>query len=356
MEYQQLLKRVLHKMERFEVETGISEECPISIIDMEAWEWAQGVGLYGMLKYYQATGEQATLNRLTAWFEANFKKGLPEKNINTMCPLLTLAFVYEYTNDARYLAVCTEWAAWLTETMHRTPENGFPHLVSGYGETNDLWDDTLYMAVLFLAKMGRLLNRQDYIDESVRQFLLHIKYLIDPKTGLFFHGWTFDGRHHFGEALWGRGNCWYTAGLVDYLDIVGKCGGGTKLFLLDTLRAQVDALAPLQAQSGMWHTLLNEPDSYEETSATAGFAYGILKAVRMGYLPAAYREMGERALTAVARSVAEDGTVQGVSYGTGVSNQLESYRTVPLCPMMYGQALAALAFVEGMQLEGESAC
>lgn len=61
--------------------------------------------------------------------------------------------------------------------------------------------------VLPLAKIGKVLNRPHYVEEAKRQFLLHIKYLFDTKTGLFFHGWTFeDGGHNFANALWGRGN------------------------------------------------------------------------------------------------------------------------------------------------------
>ena len=39
------------------------------------------------------------------------------------------------------------------------------------------------------------------------------------------------------------------------------------------------ALAKYQDESGLWHTLINDSNSYLESSATAGFAYGILKAV-----------------------------------------------------------------------------
>lgn len=61
--------------------------------------------------------------------------------------------------------------------------------------------------VLPLAKIGQVLNRPHYIEEAKRQFLIHIKYLFDTKTGLFHHGWTFlEGGHNFASAAWGRGN------------------------------------------------------------------------------------------------------------------------------------------------------
>lgn len=346
-----LLEKVADKMQHLDNETGLVESCPLSIIRMDTWEWAQGVGLYGLYKYYRETGKKQILDFLIAWFENNIQKGLPEKNVNTMCPLLTLSFLAEDTGRDDFKALCWDWAEWVMKEMPRTEDEGLQHIVSGHLNNGQLWDDTLFMTVLFLARAGIIFNRQDYIEESIRQFLVHIKYLADTKTGLWFHGWTFEDRHNFAKALWARGNCWYTAGVVDYIDIVGNLDGGVKLYLLDTLRSQVAALEKLQHESGLWHTLLDDPSSYVETSATAGFAYGILKAVRLGYIDPKYLEMGTKAADAVISQISADGTVQGVSYGTGLRADLDAYRNIRLCPMTYGQALTILALTEVMKLK-----
>jgi unsaturated rhamnogalacturonyl hydrolase len=196
--------------------------------------------------------------------------------------------------------------------------------------------------------MGVLLQRQDYVEESIRQFLLHIKYLHDRKTGLWYHGWNFIGRHNFAEALWGRGNCWFTAGVVDYLELV-NLSEGVKNHLIATLSAQVDALAQLQESDGMWHTLLDDPRSYLESSATAGFGYGILKGVRLGYLDGKYYTVGRKAVAAVCGRIDQDGTVRDVSYGTPMGLDLDSYRKIPQCPMAYGQALTLLLLTEAVR-------
>lgn len=348
-----LINKVAHRMKHLGNETGLVEECPISIIAMDTWEWAQGVGLYGLYKYYLETGETDVRDFLVSWFELNISKGLPEKNVNTLCPMLTLSFLAEETGREDFLDLCREWAKWIMEEMPRTEENGLQHIVSGNVNQGQLWDDTLFMTVLFLARAGKLFEREDYLAESVRQFLVHIKYLTDRKTGLWYHGWSFEGRHHFAEALWARGNCWYTAGVVDYLDIVDDLDPGVERFLLDALQEQVAALEKLQHQDGMWHTLLDDPSSYVETSATAGFSYGILKAVRLGYLDARYLPMGRRAAEAVISQISADGTVHNVSYGTGMGDTLEAYRRIELCPMTYGQALPILMLTEVMRLAVE---
>jgi unsaturated rhamnogalacturonyl hydrolase len=170
---------------------------------------------------------------------------------------------------------------------------------------------------------------------------------------LFNHGFDFTTRHSFGEIQWGRGNCWYTAGVVEYLDLLDDSYLGVKMFLIDTLRAQVEALRKYQHPGGMWHTLIRYPDSYLEASATAGFAYGILKAVRRGYLPGEFQDCGMRALQAIVERIGEDGTVSDVSYGTAISADLDAYRRVPLCPMTYGQALTLLVLAEALHSAGD---
>ncbi|MEI8095518.1 MAG: glycoside hydrolase family 88 protein [Spirochaetales bacterium] len=331
------------------VYNDIVEWSPLSDLNFTHWNWPQGVGLYGLLRQYQRTRNPRYLAMMTSWFEAGIARGLPEKNVNTMAPFLTLIHLHELNPRPEWLALCQEWAAWVMAEMPRTRENGLQHIVINNPNTQQLWVDTLYMTVLFLAKIGRFLGRQDYIDEAVRQFLLHVKYLADPASGLWFHGWTFDGRHNFGRVHWGRGNCWYTAAVVDFFELV-DVGAGVKAFLVETLKAQVDALIPLQDKDGMWHTVLDDPASYRETSCTAGFGYGILKAVRLGMLPVSYRPMGLRACQAVLDRTDATGTVTEVSYGTPVGMDADFYLKIPVCSMAYGQALSVLLLGEALLL------
>lgn len=150
------------------------------------------------------------------------------------------------------------------------------------------------------------------------------------------------------EALWARGNSWYTAGFVDYLEMI-VLPKPIEQLLLSALEQQASKLAELQAVDGMWHTLLDDSNSYTETSATAAFAYGILKAVRKGYLSESYREVGMKAYHAVVSKIDPDGVVHGVSYGTGMGPTLQAYRDIPICPMPYGQSMTLLMLIEGLE-------
>lgn len=313
------------------------------------WEWTHGIGLYGLLKLWDITGDDKSLNIIQDWFKNRFAAGTPTKNVNTMSPFLTLAYLAERLGTRSYLPYLDTWAEWVMKEMPRTEEGGLQHIVFNSENYQQIWDDTLMMSVLPLAKIGLVLNRPAYIEEAKRQFMLHIKYLADRKTGLWFHGWTFDGRHNFADALWARGNCWVTIAIPEFIELLDLApDDGLRLFLIDTLEAQVKALQTLQHKDGLWHTLLNDSNSYLEASAAAGFAYGILKSVRKGYLDAAYEETAVKAIHAVLAHISDDGELQQVSFGTPVFNDLQGYRDIPLTSMPYGQSMAILALVEFM--------
>lgn len=312
------------------------------------WEWTHGVGLYGLWKQYEMHGDERAFDIMTQWFADRFEAGTPTKNINTVSPFLTLAYMYEATGDHTYIPYLETWADYVMYEGPRTEEGGFQHIVFNSENPQQLWDDTLMMSVLPLAKIGLLLDRPDFVEEAKRQFMVHIKYLADRKTGLWFHGWTFLGRHNFADALWARGNCWVTIAIPEFIELLDlKPGDGLRAFLIDALEAQIKALTQYQDQAtGLWHTIIDDKTSYLEASATAGFAYGILKAVRKRYIGKEYEAVAIRAIKGVLANIDDKGELQQVSFGTPVFDTIQGYKDIPLTSMPYGQSLAMLALGE----------
>ncbi|MEZ3498232.1 glycoside hydrolase family 105 protein [Pantoea sp. KPR_PJ] len=315
------------------------------------WEWTHGIGLYGMLHYYQQTGDRQTLSIIDDWFAVRLAEGTPTKNVNTVAPFLTLAYRYEETGNIAWRPVLERWAEWVMYEMPRTEQGGLQHIVYNNENHQQLWDDTLMMSVMALAKIGQLLNRPEFVEEASYQFLLHTQYLMDRQSGLWFHGWNFEGRHNFASARWARGNSWVTIVIPDFLEMMNwPEHHATRRFLQQVLESQVKALRECQHPGGLWHTLLDDPDSYLEASATAGFAYGIIKAVRKRYLSADYLPAGLNALRGVIGCISEEGELKQVSFGTAMGSDLDYYRHVPLTSMPYGQAMALLCLTEYLRV------
>ncbi|KIV81731.1 hypothetical protein PV11_03894 [Exophiala sideris] len=323
------------------------------------WEWTHGIGLYGLYQYHAVTAEPEPLQIIQDWFQARKAEGTT-KNVNTMAPFLTLAYVYEETGDRTYLPWLDSWAEWAMYDLTRTTFGGMQHITYVDENHNQLWDDTLMMTVMPLAKIGKLLNRPHYIEEAKRQFLLHIQYLFDPQTGLFFHGWQFDESapggvgHNFARARWARGNSWLTIAIPDFIELLDlPRDDGLRMYLVSVLEAQCRALRALQTPQGAWRTLLDvleEEGSYQEASATAGFAYGLLKSIRKRYISKDYMNVAVRAIKAVRQRINRDGELVGASFGTAMGANLEHYLKIKRTTMPYGQAMAIMALTEFLRL------
>jgi len=63
------------------------------------WEWTHGIGLYGLFRLWDTTGDEKAKDIIDQWFADRFAEGTPTKNINTVSPFITLAYMYERTGN-----------------------------------------------------------------------------------------------------------------------------------------------------------------------------------------------------------------------------------------------------------------
>ncbi|MCU0906262.1 MAG: glycoside hydrolase family 88 protein [Rhodobacteraceae bacterium] len=331
---------------------GINDTQPLSdggfTLQFDEWDWEIGVGVYGLFRHAEATGDAGLMVALARWYDWQIARGLPPRQVNSSAPMLALAGLIDHVDRPDWVALVQDWADWLMTGLPRTEERGFQHVVKERLNDGELWDDTLFMTCLFLARAGRRFGRRDWIDEAVYQFLIHARYLSDARTGLWYHGWTFNGRHNFAGAFWGRGNAWVTIAIPELLSIVPDIDPAARRFLVGQFTAQVAALARLQRADGFFHTLLDDPSSPIEASATAGIAYGVLRGIDLGLLPATCRTMAELGQGAVLGCITDSGIVSHVSDGTPMGHTLDFYRRIPDIPAPYGQALTMLLLVEAL--------
>ena len=76
-------------------------------------------------------------------------------------------------------------------------------------------------------------------------------------------------------------------------------------------------------RTGLWRTILDDPESYEEVSASSGIAAAmVLKGnpLHIKYI--------NKAITGILENISEDGKVMNVSGGTAVMKDREGYRSI----------------------------
>ena len=208
---------------------------------------------------------------------------------------------------------------------HTIVEGGWWHK-SQYQD--EMWLDGSYMGPALFAQL-RNYNGSDIIGDDwtivYRQIQALWEMCWNPTDMLLYHAFAAEGHETYSKtwagynpaagvyhsaSYWGRAEGWFLLALVDILEQMDKITGtgtltGTGTDNYNTLRAHLaemcEGLAQWQdEETGCWYQLLDEDDTfyadkynyksyaktynYLESSASALFAAGIMKAIRLGYI------------------------------------------------------------------------
>lgn len=309
------------------------------------WEWPCGVDYYGISRAYKATGNKEYLGMIIKWTDEYIELGLPDWTVNTCAMGHMLITLYEETGEEKYWDIVMSKIDYIRNRAIRFGDNVLQHTVSVDNDfPEQAWADTLFMAAFLLLRVGSKLNDQDIIKDALNQYYWHLKYLQNPSTGLWYHGYNNIHKNNMSGFYWGRANAWasYTMSQV-------------KLILKDwylypqcmdvecSLRDQLAALKFLQTQNGLWRTILDDEGTYEEVSASCGIAAAMINnnnPLHIKYI--------HKALEGILENITEDGRVLNVSAGTAVMKDIEGYRNISKEWIQgWGQGLA-LAFLSDM--------
>lgn len=192
-------------------------------------------------------------------------------------------------------------------------------------EPATVWADDLFMSVPFLLRMAEIHKDPSLYDEVARQVIRFNQYLADESSGLYFHGW-YNERGENTPVRWARANGWIVWATSEALMQLPEKHPSYKK-ILKIYRSHMKALAKVQDPSGMWHQVLDHPETFQESSSTAMFTLGMARGVRLGWLPKSYRENALRGWEALQSNIKEDGTVIDICRGTGIGNDVEFYET-----------------------------
>lgn len=310
------------------------------------WDWPCGVAYYGIGEAYKKTKNERYLNLLKDRVDELIELGLPKVwTVNACAMGHCLITLYEATGEERYRDILMSKIAYLRGDALRFGDHVLQHTVSANNDfPEQAWADTLFMAAFLMLRVGVMMKDEELIDDALNQWYWHINYLQDENTGFYYHGYNNLTKDHMSGIYWGRANAWaaYTMSMVGgtlpecylypkYLDIAGS------------LNEQLAALKMVQTENGLWRTVLDDPQSYEEISASAGIAAAMLE--RGNPLHTKYIN---RAIGGILDNISEDGRVRNVSGGTAVMRDLEGYRGISRRWIQgWGQGLA-LTFLAGV--------
>ncbi len=190
----------------------------------------------------------------------------------------------------------------------------------GYSAQTRLWIDDMYMITFLQTQAYRLTKDVKYLDRAAKEMCLYLERLQRP-DGLF---------NHSPETpfVWGRGAGWMAGAMALNLKYLPKDSPYYAPIRAGYVK-MMTALLKYQRANGLWGQLVDDDESYDETSGSAMFAFAFVEGVKAGVLGAEYRAAAERAFVALTQKLDAKGDLANVCVGTGKRNDRTWYLTRP---------------------------
>jgi len=275
-----------------------------AMLAMQRRAWEQGVAAQALLElgeidWVVLLAKDAVVNQLKdgrlALNEGKAPVADPAANGE---PLLRAA---EVTGDASLREAAERMLAFL---LHKAPRTRDGLIYHNHIE-NQLWVDAIYMAPPFLAVAG-------HPEEAVRQLMGYRDRLFDGEAGLYNHIWDEDLQAYARGLFWGVGNGWAAAGMARVIRALPASMAAERELLVGFVRELLDGCLAHQRDDGLFHDILDDPETFVETNAAQMLAYTIYRGVAGGWLDGGYVAHADRMRAAAHAKVDAFGLVQGV--------------------------------------------
>ena len=203
--------------------------------------------------------------------------------------------LYEKTGKEKYRLAIENHKRHL-DLQPRTEQGSFWHKLI---YPNQVWLDGIYMAQVFSAKYARYYGGGDFTD-AVNQIKNVRRYMYDPETGLYYHGfdatrsifWA-DAKSGLSKNFWLRSIGWFAVAMVDIIEIMGSDADGELVEIFKELMESISRFR--DGESKMYYQVVNFPKregNYLETSGSSMIAYAMLKGARIGVLGKEFGRLG----------------------------------------------------------------
>jgi rhamnogalacturonyl hydrolase YesR len=300
------------------------------------WRYQKVCTYYGALNFAEATGNDKIRNLVikgySPYLEGKKKphSGHVDYNVFGIWPFE----IYRQTGDEKYLAIPKK----LADDEFANPRE------DGLTELTRFWVDDMYMVGSLQVQAYKSTKNTVYLDRAALQLKVYCDKLQRP-NGLFYH-------RDDAPFYWGRGNGWAAAALTEILLVLPESHEYYKP-LLEAYQKMMLTLLEFQGSDGMWHQLLDDPESYPESSCTGMFLFALASGIDHGWIPAdKYSANVEKAWNALAGYVNEKGEVENVCVGTNAKDNKKHYLTRPKSTgNFHGQAAVLWAATAMVRLE-----
>lgn len=290
---------------------------------------------YGALLFAKVTQNDLLLKSLQGRYEiamATEKNLIPKADHvdHTVFGTIPLE-LYLQTDSNRYLKEGLRYATEQWDLPQNAKDAETKWFQQGYTWQIRLWIDDMFMISAIQAQAYRATGDTVYINRAAREMRMYLDRL-QKDNGLFYHAEDV-------PFFWGRGNGWYAAGMAELLRSLPE-EHPDRPYILSSYQKMMKTLLGYQDDSGMWKQLLDDSESWNESSGTAMFCYAMTMGVRKGWLQEDQFGLAARkAWLALVDQLDERGDIRNVCEGTNKKNDRQYYLyRKRLTGDMHGQA------------------
>jgi rhamnogalacturonyl hydrolase YesR len=278
---------------------------------------------YGALTFARLTDDTTLSSQLLNRFKPLLEKDsallpVPDHVDYSVFGALPLEFHLQ-KKDPAFLELGIHYAdkQWSSPSGPRVIPKSFSYYNNGLSWQTRLWIDDMYMITLLQAQAYRATGDRKYIDRAAKEMVFYLDAL-QQSNGLFYHAAD-------APFFWGRGNGWMAAGMAELLRALPK-DNPDRIRIMKGFKAMMTSLLSYQASSGMWRQLMEDVNSWEETSSTGMFCFAMITGVKNGWLEEdVYGRAARKAWLALISFINDKGEVTNVCEGTGKKNDRQYY-------------------------------
>lgn len=269
--------------------------------------WPNGLLAISLEFSHRVDGNKMDLQSLKKYYNSWIKKGLPMNNADYAINGYSLIYLYNITNDKKYLKAIKALVDYL-KSHRKTSKGSLPYRESNQ---NRVFVDNLGMVSPFLCRYGDMYEDRSSIDLAIAQLTNFLECGMDKKSGLPYHGYDSENNMKLGIIGWGRAVGWLLMGLADSLEFIPRSHEKYQ-YLCDEFKKIVSKVVKYQNNNGHFAWQLSAIEGNIDSSSTSMICYAIRRGIMLGILPDSYIQDTNLALNALLK-ITKNGVVQECS-------------------------------------------
>lgn len=308
------------------------EKATSAALAMQRLDWEQGILAQAML-------EAGMLDRLILLTRGAMLLRVPDGRLaveiagGATDPAMggaAYAKAADYTGDSQMHSAVDGLLNWIRNKAPRSSAGVLYHVF----RAPEMWSDGFNGAPPFLAAMG-------YYDEAILQINGFRTRLWSPEKHLLAHIWDDEKQQFQDGRFWGGGNGWAAAGLARVIRSLPDDRAQDRVRLAEFTRQIVDGCLKYQRSDGLFHDVVDQPETFVETNLAQMLAFAIYEGISAAWLPLEYRFHADNMLTAARKKMDANGFVHGVCSAPNFNRPGNSTEGQSFCIMMEAAAKRA---------------